>query len=139
MKKLVAVYGSLRKGLHNHRPYLGEATFLGTFNTEPEFSLYSLGSYPGLKQNGNTSIVMEVYEVTEPEAKSIDYLEGYSENSRNTFYDKIKINTPYGEASTYIFVPDVSGKDFVESGDWYDFKTNRDSSLVDRYSSVHNN
>ncbi len=120
---LVAVYGSLRKEMGNHR-LLENANYLGEFTTPKEFSLYSLGSYPGLTQNGETGVVMEVYEVTPQEADRIDQLEGYDPNRKdNTFYDKITIETPYGDAGTYIYMGRVSGRDLVESGDWKEFKT----------------
>ena len=120
-KFLIACYGSLRKGKGNDH-LLSTSKYLGTFQTKPEFSLYSLGYYPGLKTNGNTSVTMEVYEVTEKIAKSIDSLEGYTPNDNNTFYDKIPIETPYGEASVYIYVNNILKERLVESGDWKAFK-----------------
>lgn len=123
-KKLIAVYGSLRKGFHNH--YIIEnANFLGEFKTEPIYSLYGLGGFPGLKEKGTTSVTMEVYEVNETEASRVDMLEGYEEGRNNTFYDKKTINTPYGEASTYIYVPNVNENRLVESGDWKNLKTEK--------------
>ena len=74
MTKKIAVYGSLRKDLGNN-PILFGSNFLGEFQTEPIFSLYDLGWYPGLKPNGNTSIKMEVYEVSEIISKRVDQLE----------------------------------------------------------------
>lgn len=121
MKNLIAVYGSLKNGFHNH-PIIEKSNYLGTFNTEPIFSLYNLGSYPGLKQNGNTSVIMEVYEVDDQTANSVDLLEGYNPNRVSTFYDKIQIETPYGIASTYIYVPNVSEDRLVESGNWQNHK-----------------
>lgn len=122
-KILVAVYGSLRQGLHNHR-LLESSNYLGDFNTEPIYSLYSLGSFPGLKENGNTSVVMEVYEVTEAVARNVDNLEGYTPNGNNTFYDKISIKTPWGTASVYTYVNELPQSSLVESGDWKEFKKN---------------
>lgn len=122
-KILVAVYGSLRQGLHNHR-LLESSNYLGDFNTEPIYSLYSLGSFPGLKENGNTSIVMEVYEVTEAVARNVDSLEGYTPGGNNTFYDKISIETPWGTASVYTYVNELPQSSLVESGDWKEFKEN---------------
>ena len=121
-KKRIAVYGSLRKGFGNHR-IIQNAKYLGTCTTEPVFSLYSLGGFPGLKQNGNTSVVIEVYEVNEEEAEWVDSLEGYSEHGNNTFYDKIFIDTPYGKAGIYIYVPNISEDRLVKSGDWAERKT----------------
>lgn len=120
-KILIAVYGSLRLGMHNHR-ILETSNYLGEFQSKPEFNLYSLGSFPGLKTNGNTSVTMEVYEVTEEVAKRVDSLEGYTPGGNNTFYDKIPIETPYGEASVYIYVNDIPEERIVESGDWKSFK-----------------
>ena len=72
MKKyLVACYGSLRRGMGNHHYYLSESEYKGTFTTEPEYTLHSLSYYPGLKLNGNHSIVMEVYEVDEDTLKNL--------------------------------------------------------------------
>lgn len=123
-KKLVAVYGSLRKRLHNHNYFLQNAEYLGTFKTEPLYSLYSLGSFPGLKLDGNTSVVMEVYAVTDNEAARIDGLEGYREGSNdNDFYDKVIIETPYGNAGVYVYVSDIDDKYLVKSGDWLEHMT----------------
>ena len=122
MKKiLVSVYGSLRKNMGNDH-LLSTSKYLGEFRTKPEFSLYSLGGFPGLKINGNTSVSMEVYEVTEEVAKRLDNLEGYTTGGNNTFYDKIPIETPYGKASVYIYVNDIPKERIVESGDWKAFK-----------------
>ena len=128
-KKLVAVYGSLRKFGHNHNNYLGEAEYVGEFWSKPLYSLYSLGSYPGLKEDGLTSVLMEVYKVTEEESQSIDYLEGYTEGGRNSFYDKTVVETPFGEASVYIYQPEVLARELVKSGDWKEyFETKRERS-----------
>lgn len=120
-KKLIAVYGSLRKGLHNHSYHLGNAEYLGEFKTEPVYSLYSLSSFPGLKENGNTSVTMEVYAVTPEEEKSVDGLEGYTPGETATFYDKKPISTPFGEASVYTFVRDISDRPLVKDGDWKNY------------------
>jgi len=120
-KNLIAVYGSLRKEMGNDY-ILKNAKYLGEFKTDPIFSLYSLGSYPGLKENGSTSVVMEVYEVDNLTAQRVDSLEGYSADSPATFYDKIPINTPYGEASVYTYVNNIPQDRLVESGDWKEYK-----------------
>ena len=119
-KKLISVYGSLRKGLHNHG-LISDSQLLGEFKTEPVYSLYSLGGFPGLKENGNTSVVMEVYAVDETTASYVDGLEGYSPDRVATFYDKVPIQTPYGEASVYTYVRNIPEDRLVESGDWKKF------------------
>lgn len=135
MKKyLVAVYGSLRRGMGNHQYYLSSSEYKGTFSTEPEYTLHSLSYYPGLKLDGNTSIVMEVYEVDEETLKNLNRLEGYRPGETSTFYDRIEINTPWGRAFTYIYVNKLSKESIVESGDWVGFKNKEKS-----WSSVTNN
>lgn len=135
MKKyLVAVYGSLRSGMGNHQYYLSDSEYKGTFSTEPEYTLHSLQWYPGLKLNGNTSVVMEVYEVDEETLKNLNRLEGYYPGEKSTFYDRIEINTPWGKAFTYIYVNELSKDSIVESGDWVAYKNEEKS-----WSSVTNN
>ena len=135
MKKyLVSVYGSLRKKQSNYEYHLSNSTYKGTFTTEPEYTMHSLSYYPGLKLNGNTSIVMEVYEVDEETLKNLNRLEGYHPGEKSTFYDRIEINTPWGKAFTYIYVNKLSKDSIVESGDWVGFKNKEKS-----WSSVTNN
>lgn len=123
MKKyLVAVYGSLRKKQSNYEYYLSSSVYKGTFTTEPEYTLHSLTYYPGLKLNGNTSVVMEVYEVDESTLETLNRLEGYRPGEQSTFYDRIEINTPWGKAFTYIYVNELSKDSIVESGDWVAYK-----------------
>ena len=133
-KYLVSVYGSLRKTMGNHHYYLSSSEYKGTFTTEPEYTLHSLSFYPGLKLNGNTSVVMEVYEVDEDTLKNLNRLEGYRPNEKATFYDRIEINTPWGKAFTYIYVNELSKESIVESGDWCKYKIEEKS-----WSSVTNN
>lgn len=123
MKKyLVGVYGSLRQGMSNHQYYLSDSTYKGTFTTEPEYTLHSLSLFPGLKKNGNYSVVMEVYEVDENTLSNLNRLEGYRYGEPATFYDRIEINTPWGKAFTYIYVNELSKESIVESGDWVAYK-----------------
>lgn len=133
-KYLVACYGSLRKTMSNYQYHLSGSEYKGTFSTEPEYTLHSLQWYPGLKLNGNTSVVMEVYEVDEDTLKRLNQLEGYNPEKKSTFYDRIKINTPWGKAFTYIYVNELPKESIVESGDWVLYKTKEKS-----WSSVTNN
>lgn len=125
-KHLIAVYGSLLSGLGNHRVIQGENTeFLGEFISEPVYSLYSLGGFPGLKENGKTAVKMEVYSVDDETARRVDMLEGYSSDRPATFYDKKPIETPFGTASVYIYVDDIPKENLIESGDWRDYLESR--------------
>lgn len=126
-KHLVACYGSLRRGMGNYHYYLSDSDYKGTFTTEPEYTLHSLSCYPGLKQNGNHSVVMEVHEVDEETLTNLNRLEGYRYGEPATFYDRIEIDTPWGKAFTYIYVNPLSKDSIVESGDWKKYKTEEES------------
>lgn len=126
-KHLVSVYGSLRSGMSNYQYYLSNSEYKGTFTTEPEYTLHSLSHYPGLKLNGNTSVVMEVYEVDEKTLETLNRLEGYRPGEKSSFYDRIEINTPWGKAFTYIYVNELSKDSIVESGDWVKYKNKEKS------------
>lgn len=120
-KQLICCYGTLRRGFGNHR-IISNADYLGTFNTEPIYNLHDLGGFPGLKNNGTTSVVMEVYAVNEQEAVRVDMLEGYEEGRTPTFYDKQPIETPWGTAGVYIYVDNLDRTPIVESGDYYEHR-----------------
>lgn len=117
---LVAVYGSLRKGLQNHNRHLGKCKYLGQFNTEPLYSMYDLGRFPGVKKEGGTSVIMEVYELNDKkELNGLDYLEGYDSSKKyGNFYNRETIDTPYGEAYTYFYMHPVKDSDLIINGDW---------------------
>lgn len=126
---LVAVYGSLRKGFGNHRLLdTKEATYMGMFETAPIYVLKSLSAFPGLLKHGHTSVVMEVYRVTQAVANRIDTLEGYSGPDHDlNMYNKETIKTPYGEASIY-FYADEERADHYETcvtGDWKEYLTQK--------------
>lgn len=122
--KLVAVYGSLRKGFGNHY-LLKDSKYLGEYDTEPIYDMYSISSFPGLVTGGNTSIKMEVYEVSKEVLRRLNGLEGFiADHHVNNLYNRISIPTPYGDAYTYIYNCSVVTKVKVESGDWKTFREN---------------
>jgi len=123
-KHLVAVYGSLRAGLHNHRLLDNEeSTQLGTFKTPPIYKLFSLGGFPGLHKDGTTEVTVEVYEVSEDVFKSLDRLEGYYPDRLDySMYVREQIETPFGDAWIYFYNSDrYSQNKMVESGDWTEY------------------
>ena len=110
----VFVYGSLRRGLHNHH-FLADATLVGDDATEPAFTLYSLGAFPAMVQGGTTSVVGEVYEVDARTLAALDRLEGHPH-----FYQRVAVTLRSGaEVETYV-VPSttVRGRGVVAGGDW---------------------
>lgn len=118
--KLLAVYGTLKSGFSNHF-YLNNSKKLGKFKTTPEFTMFSLGPFPGVIPSGNTSITCEVYEINDENTiKRINRLEGHNgRKNPNNFYDTIDINTPWGMAEMFILNEQYVGNRLVvESGDW---------------------
>jgi len=123
-KNLCAVYGSLRKGLGNHG-LIANSNFVGETISEDKYTMFSLGYFPGIVEDGETNIVLEVYEVDADTELRLDRLEGYVEsNPERSFYIKKKINTEFGEAFIYIYNGRPSAK-VVEDGNWTKFITQK--------------
>src|SRR5690554_523466 len=120
-KQLVSVYGTLRKGCSNHR-FVHSTKYMGSFESKPIFSMHSMSDvYPALKLGGTTSVVIEVYEVTDAQLKAIDGLEGYHPEGKVNLYDRKKIFTPYGESYIYIYNGNVAKYKKIEDGDWKEY------------------
>ena len=112
---LVAVYGSLRKGLMNHT-VIHEAEFVGE-GIVKGFGMYSLGAYPALVREGrHVPVVVEMYEVTPKIMAGLDNLEGFP-----SYYTRklcpILINGESVPAWVY-YMDRTFTKGFVTSGDW---------------------
>jgi gamma-glutamylcyclotransferase (GGCT)/AIG2-like uncharacterized protein YtfP len=121
----IAVYGSLRKGFHNHGLLENEhCEFIDFARTKPQYTLFPISGFPGIKKNGTTSVLVEVYKVNKEYLPTIDLLEGYREGREATFYDRKKISVEYrngeeGEVFIYEYVPN-SNQPVIETGDWAD-------------------
>lgn len=110
---LVAVYGTLRKDQGNHR-LLETAKYLGTDKTEPKFSMYSLGYFPYIVEQGDTAVTVEVYDVDDHTFDRLDALEGYP-----GFYNRKQIDTTsYKDVWVYLFDEATSDDYQIDSGDW---------------------
>jgi len=80
---IVFVYGSLLAGQGNHR-VLRTARFVGRAQTAPEYTMHSLGGFPGVVSGGSTPIEGECYEVDGPTLEALDRLEGHPSFYRRT-------------------------------------------------------
>ncbi len=110
--QLVAVYGSLKKGYGNHS-LLESSELKGITETSPSWTMYDLGSFPGIVP-GHTNIHIEVYEVNQETFQRLDMLEGYP-----SFYDRKEIETKYGSAWIYFLAEkDNYMQSIVEHGIW---------------------
>lgn len=120
---LIACYGTLKQGFTNHYVLGNDPLFIGEFTTPKKYTMYDLGGFPAIAQQGNTAIHCELYSIDDPKIlKRIDALEGYiSADSIDNFYNKTQIKTQYGEAVIYIIDNpkwEISDKPVIESGLW---------------------
>ena len=120
--KLYAVYGTLKKGHGNYKWHLEneETEYLGNTETEAKFSLYSLGGFPGLKNDGTTKVNIDVFKINSEEVEEgVDRLEGFREfNHPNNFYNKEVIDTKFGKAYVYIYNGNIREESLIENGNW---------------------
>lgn len=129
----VAVYGSLLKGLGNHRlleehnaEFVGKGTIQG-------FTMYSLVSYPGIRHSDDLdeTVVVEVYRVDEAGLSRLDRLESYNEDDpEHSFYLREEVDVLMDDGSTfhafvYVLNRPFDGREVVPSGDWRAFVEER--------------
>lgn len=119
---LVAVYGSLRSGMHNNL-LLSSSKLMGEDKVKG-FTMLDWGSFPALIESDNTDdITIEVYSVDDPSFARLDRLEGYP-----SFYNRKIINTSHGEAWVYFIKEGNKGNyNIVESGDWVKYYSSRNN------------
>lgn len=113
---LYAFYGSLRKGMSNHRRYERGMSLLFTENL-PGYALYAMRYYPYAVKSDNPEdvIVVEVYKITNSATeKAIHELElsvGY-------YFDEVMIR----DQRTGIYLFEKTGPEpLVKGGDWVNF------------------
>ncbi len=111
MQHLVFVYGTLRKGEHNHH-FLSTAEFLGHHQTDAQFALYDLGPYPALS-TGQQVIQGEVYLIDNDTLVALDKLEDVPVE-----YRRETIATPFGQAWIYLYQDTEQLTEEIASGDW---------------------
>lgn len=102
----IAVYGSLRKGMGNHR-IIENANLLSSETMTLPFEMIDMGSFPGLiRSEEMNDIKIEVYEVDDATYKRVERLEGYP-----SFYDRELIETSAGPAGVY-FLDRDQGREY---------------------------
>jgi gamma-glutamylcyclotransferase (GGCT)/AIG2-like uncharacterized protein YtfP len=112
MKHHVFVYGTLLAGEVNH-DLLCTADLLGPHRTDPCFTMFDLGAYPGVTRNGGTAICGEVYRVDAKGLERLDRLEAFPQ-----LYDRELIGSPFGRAWIYLYRGSVNGRSVIRSGNW---------------------
>ena len=120
---LLVVYGTLRLNQGNWEHFLeNRSEYLGTFKTEPKYTMYSAGGFPIVTTEGNTAITCDVFKVINPRVLArIHGLEGFKGciGDVGNWYDCQPIDTPYGKG--YMYVQPTyhqSAKYVIHNGDW---------------------
>lgn len=115
------VYGTLKRGFHNHRLMEG-AEYIGESNV-PGYIMYSLGGFPGVV-HGKGHITGELYKITKDHLPRLDRLEGFDEKLKPEYCmylrEKVRIMSEVGTWNAFIYV--YSGKvdrnRLIEDGVW---------------------
>ncbi len=109
---LVAVYGTLRRGMENHH-MLRRASLLWEGFVRIPYKLVVCGDTPYLvKSNDVNRIYIEVYEVDEELLRELDDFENVPLE-----YRRVEIETPVGRAWIYVASRDVECVE-VPEGDY---------------------
>ncbi len=110
-KKLLFVYGTLKRGCANHQFLTGQK-FLGEARTVPGFRLYNLGGYPGLVAlaDDHDGVTGEVWSVDAPALVRLDALEGLGEGHYRR--ESIPLLAPFAEQGIegYIYNLSIKGR-----------------------------
>lgn len=119
MNKLIAVYGTLRKGGSNHH-VLGGSEFISEQRIQG-FQMYGCHDYPAIiSGHYNEYITVEIYRVkSHSVADAIDVLEGFDRsnpNSLNNYYTLRKINIESIEELLEIYTFDHTPHGIAELG-----------------------
>jgi len=103
------VYGTLMRGESRHR-YLACQTFVADACSCPDYRLYDAGDYPALvEQSGGTSIVGELWLVSDTALRALDDVEGIDEG----LYARRRITLlpPHADvrAEAYVYLESIAG------------------------------
>tara|TARA_Y100000593_G_C4317736_1_gene341825 strand:+ start:1498 stop:1908 length:411 start_codon:yes stop_codon:yes gene_type:complete len=82
----VFVYGTLKKGYHNH-DFLEGSELIGTAESLSKFKMINLGGFPAVLYNSDDGykISGEIYKINDKILERLDFLEG-----EGTFYNRVE-------------------------------------------------
>lgn len=114
----IFVYGTLRRGERN-AALLSGAQRLREVRTAPQYTLYALGSHPGLGEQGATAVVGEVYAVDAPTLARLDALEDHPH-----WYERKAIALADGSSVEGYVLPErfTAGLPVIADGDWVRYR-----------------
>ncbi len=111
MQHLIFVYGTLRRNERHHH-LLENSEYLGLYETDPDYQLFNLGSYPGVTE-GNCKVTGEIYRIDDGLLSQLDELENVPNE-----YIRETMETPYGMVWIYLYQGDSQLDDTIVSGNW---------------------
>ncbi|RCV90142.1 gamma-glutamylcyclotransferase family protein [Billgrantia montanilacus] len=115
---LVAVYGTLKRGLRNHH-WLEGADFLGS-DRLTSATLYDLGPFPGAKPETSRGVEVEVFRVDATLLTELDRLEDFRPRQPHAgLYRRAIHVTAFGPAWLYLYNPEVVGCVAIRQGGWW--------------------
>ena len=96
LKKLLFVYGTLKRGCSNHH-FLEDQEFIGEARTVPGFRLYELGGHPGMVATAadRDGVTGEIWAVDAEALVRLDGLEGIAAGMYRR--DPIPLLAPYAD------------------------------------------
>lgn len=119
----IFVYGTLLRGFGNYDRLLkGRSTFVKEAETSPIFTMWNLGSFPGVVNKGYTAIKGEIHEVSDDVLRDLDRLEGHP-----NFYVRTPLRTADGDdCEIYLLSSrwdnDERPQAEIPSGSWREFR-----------------
>jgi gamma-glutamylcyclotransferase (GGCT)/AIG2-like uncharacterized protein YtfP len=129
----ILTYGSLREGQYNAKAFKEEFgdgyQYIGTLDITG-YKLYSLGSYPAIKETKNIedTLTVDIFKVSDEVQSEIDNMEhgaGYDSHKRI-----VRFNDKTYPCTIYVYGYSLDEKYLVKSGDWSKFKQEQKQQLV---------
>ncbi len=115
---LVAVYGTLKRGMVNHRLLIG-SQFLGD-DRLVDMVLYELEEFPAGQLEQSDGIHVEVYEVSKRVLAMLDKLEEVDQEiPEKGLYRRAQCDTRFGVAWIYLYNGALKGFPKLTSGSWH--------------------
>ena len=114
MSTNVFVYGTLMRGEGAHS-YLAKAEFIGEYRL-PDYAIYDLGWYPGIRPKTGCCVYGEVYAVDNRMLQEMDRYEG-----EGSLYHRMPVvvenETGTLDAVAYVYAREINGQK-IEGGRW---------------------
>ena len=125
-KFLIGLYDDYREnGCLNNILNKTICKLIGTYSTEPIYNMYDVDKDDTcvVKTNGNNSIKVEVWEVSESYLDKIEKTYGYYSDFEEypQDYKKEEITSPFGKITMYFTNIEQLQKNIIVSGDWIEY------------------